>query len=256
MYECRIKTAIAAVMATASSESQCTSEVLFGEHVSIVKELGEWAVIRQHHDGYTGFLPMTHLQPVESINGLLAEPTHWVCNRSTLLFQAPDFKSPIRQRIPFAAQLVLTAVTGTPFCQTDCGHYVWADHCLPMHTPSNQGPLQIARSHCLGAPYRWGGRSPEGLDCSGLVQLLARSQGLSIPRDSGDQEQAIANEVVFGEHEAGDLVYWPGHTGILVTHQEILHATAFTLSCIIEPLDKVIERAGPVFSIKRLFSES
>jgi len=99
-------------------------------------------------------------------------------------------------RIPFAAELTLTAISGSSFSKTHCGFFVWTDHCLSLGTPHPMQVIELAKSHFLGTPYVWGGRSPEGADCSGLIQLLARSQGIHIPRDSGDQEKANNNTTI------------------------------------------------------------
>ncbi|MFT6304046.1 MAG: hypothetical protein ACJAY2_003242, partial [Pseudomonadales bacterium] len=179
---------------------------------------------------------------------------HWVSQRSTFLFQRPDYKSAIAHRIPFASELSLTSVADSAFSETPCGHFVWTEHCLTLDQKHPLDPIALAKSIFLGAPYRWGGRSPDGADCSGLIQLLARSQRLSIPRDSGAQEPFIKQQVLVGDHQAFDIVYWPGHTGLLLDDHSLLHATAYSLSCIVEPLEYVIRRAGPVSSIRRLFA--
>jgi cell wall-associated NlpC family hydrolase len=170
------------------------------------------------------------------------------------LFQQPDIKSPIAHRIPFASEVFLTPIAESPFSRTTCGHFIWNNHCLSMEQKHTLDPIPLAKSIFLGAPYRWGGRSPEGVDCSGLIQLLARSQGLSIPRDSVDQESFIEQQVAADDYQTYDIVYWPGHTGILLDNATLLHATAFTLSCIVEPLEDVIRRAGPASSVRRLFT--
>jgi len=104
----------------------------------------------------------------------------------------------------------------------------------------------------LNAPYLWGGRSTDGCDCSGLVQLLAAAKGFKVPRDSGDQERALLNDVDFDKRASENLVYWPGHVGILQTPDLLLHATAHSLRCCVEPLQDVIRRAGEPSSVKRL----
>jgi hypothetical protein len=252
--EYRVRVPIAQICATASTSATCTSEALYGEQVTLLEKFNNWALIRQSHDGYEGFIQLENLEPAQVNNQARPNPTHWVSQRSTLLFSLSDLKGPIAHRIPFASELALAPLTGSPFSQTACGYFVWTEHCLPLGQVHTLNPQQLAESFFLGAPYRWGGRSPEGADCSGLIQLLARSQGLSIPRDSGDQELFIEKQVAADNYQALDIAYWPGHTGLLIDNGKLLHATAHTLSCIIETLDQVVLRAGPVSSIKRLFS--
>lgn len=250
----RVATALTPVMSEPSPDSICTSEALYGEYVSVLDQHDTWCRIRQVHDGYEGFVCASDLQ-LTNLAGPAAN-THWVTQRSTLLFREPDFKSPVVHRIPFAAELALTEQLDDHFSRTSCGYYVWTAHCLPLDETCVQDALQIARSRFLGCPYRWGGRSPKGADCSGLVQMLARSQGLSLPRDSGEQEAFLDGDISFDERQSLDLVYWPGHTGILVSPDQVLHATAHSLACVEEPLQAVIDRAGQASSVKRLFSQT
>lgn len=252
--EYRVRVPIAQVSAFASENASCTSEALYGERVTLLETQHNWGLIRQSHDGYQGFIKLEDITTLTPGNTQCPDSTHWVSQRSTLLFQQPDLKSPIAYRIPFASELCLTSLADSKFSETDCGYFVWTEHCLEFARTHAQDPLSIAHSMFLGAPYRWGGRSPEGVDCSGLLQVLARSQGLSIPRDSGDQEAFIEQQIRAPDYQAKDIVYWPGHTGILLDSVSVLHATAFTLSCVVEPLEAVIKRAGPMSSVRRLFA--
>jgi len=250
-----VRNAIASVMSMPSRDATCISEALYGEHVIVLEQHGSWVKVRQAHDGYTGFMDKNDLvSSVKMVQPHDFETTHWVEARSTLLFKEPDMKSPVVHRLSFASELSLTKSSTALFSLTSCGYYAWNAHCLPMNQPHSADPLTLAQTHFLGTPYRWGGRSTAGVDCSGLVQLLARSQGLSIPRDSGDQEQFLKTNVHNDDYAPMDLIYWPGHTGILLSADTLLHATAHTLNCLIEPLSAVIARAGKVSSAKRLFS--
>lgn len=58
----------------------------------------------------------------------------------------------------------------------------------------------------LKVPYLWGGESPEGFDCSGLMQYVFKSQGIDIPRISQDQ-QSFATPISIAEIKPGDLVF-------------------------------------------------
>ncbi|NFO09565.1 glycoside hydrolase [Clostridium botulinum] len=79
----------------------------------------------------------------------------------------------------------------------------------------------------LGIPYLWGGTTPEGFDCSGLMQYVFNSQGIEIPRVSQDQ-QSFAEPINLSELKPGDLVFNKSsnstHVGIYIGDDKYLHA--------------------------------
>src|SRR5436309_7373633 len=67
-----------------------------------------------------------------------------------------------------------------------------------------------------GVPYRWGGESPDGFDCSGLVQHVFARHGVTLPRVAKDQAQA-GSPVALSDLQPGDLVFFGSpvdHVGI------------------------------------------
>jgi cell wall-associated NlpC family hydrolase len=92
----------------------------------------------------------------------------------------------------------------------------------PAGTPSRDAVLDAARQF-LGVRYLWGGTSAWGLDCSGLVHLCWRSQGVLLPRDAHDQAASHDDvaPVPLDEVRPGDLYFFarPGeriyHVGLV-----------------------------------------
>ncbi|NFS12543.1 glycoside hydrolase [Clostridium botulinum] len=79
----------------------------------------------------------------------------------------------------------------------------------------------------LGIPYLWGGTTPEGFDCSGLMQYVFNSQGIEIPRVSQDQ-QSFAEPINLSKLKPGDLVFNKSsnstHVGLYIGDDKYLHA--------------------------------
>ena len=84
------------------------------------------------------------------------------------------------------------------------------DSVIPVTLPSDisdKAKAIIEESEkYLRVPYLWGGESPTGFDCSGLMQYVFNSQGIDIPRVSEDQQSA-ATTISMSEIKPGDLVF-------------------------------------------------
>ena len=88
--------------------------------------------------------------------------------------------------------------------------------------------LDLARTFA-GVPYLWGGTSPWGFDCSGVVHYCYRQAGIVIPRDANAQEDA-SEPIPLGSERPGDLYFFarPGktahHIGFVTGRLSMLHA--------------------------------
>ena len=111
-----------------------------------------------------------------------------------------------------------------------CGRSVSYESPPVKHTksPDRLSPVDIALQQ-IGTPYRYGGHSPSGFDCSGLVYYAYRQQGMNVPR-STTQQLSYARKIAYADLTYGDLVFFRisknkvSHVGIYIGGKKFVHA--------------------------------
>ena len=97
------------------------------------------------------------------------------------------------------------------------------------NTKSTQNAGQLALKY-VGTPYAWGGSSPSGFDCSGLVQYVYKQAGKNLPRTTSQQEYS-GTVISVNQAQAGDLIFWGSrgstyHVAIALGGGQYVHAPA------------------------------
>ena len=102
----------------------------------------------------------------------------------------------------------------------------------PSSRPATATPAERAAEHAakmVGKPYKYGGSSPAGFDCSGLVQYSFRHAGVALPHNTLQQRSA-SRLVKAAELRRGDLLFFNqegkkyGHVGIYLGDGQFVHA--------------------------------
>ncbi len=82
----------------------------------------------------------------------------------------------------------------------------WNGGQAPTRLPAGLSPaVDLAQQH-LGVPYVWGGESPSGFDCSGLIQYVYGQLGVDLPRVAADQARVGQAVASLADAVPGDLV--------------------------------------------------
>jgi gamma-D-glutamyl-L-lysine dipeptidyl-peptidase len=207
------------------TENLVQSQILFGETVLIIQEVGKWAEVllpnqptTKHKEGYPGWIPLCQLQELSPPN------TNTVRISSTV---APLFTE--------KHQKWLTLSFGTELAVVEDEEYViHVDTPLGTgivkRTDIEEGPrertgealLKSARQF-IGLPYLWGGMSGFGFDCSGFVYAIHRASGILIPRDASNQ--VLTGEIIDASRPAiGDLLYFGHDNGKGAIHHVAMYA--------------------------------
>ncbi len=222
-------------------------QMIYGEGFRVVEVRGGWAYGSAEKDGYAGYLRLVDLEARR-------EATHFVSVRSSHVYPEPDFKSEAIAALSFGSRLEVT-IEDDRFAELASGGFIPRPHIAPVDRLFDD-PIEVAERF-MGVPYLWGGNSVWGLDCSGLVQVALLACGVDCPGDADLQQAGVG--MAIGDNvkpQRGDLFFWKGHVGLIRDENTLLHANAYHMAVVNEPLDQAIARIkaqgdGPVTGRRR-----
>jgi hypothetical protein len=233
----------AAVRRTPEDDGEQLDQLLFGEMFDVLEQDGGWAWGQARRDGYVG-----HVASTELTNGEAA-PSHWVSALSALAFAEPDFKAAPSGPYPLNSLVAVGAREDRFVHAAGAGWFVEAQ--LSPVGRHLQDVAGVAEGF-VGAPYLWGGRAVDGVDCSGLVQQALLACGRACPRDA-DMQEALGQPIERGRLRRGDLVFWPGHVAMMLDEVQLVHANTRAMAVTVEPLQAVlVARPSDQASFRRL----
>jgi hypothetical protein len=206
----------------AADQSEMVNQILFGEHFKVLEIRKKWSRIRLAHDSYEG----------------------WICNKQWVEISEEDYKQ-LDKDVSTITTDILDIITKDhhqaiaigsilPFYKS--GHALIKNELYQfdgLTTPGfiNKEKLIENALIYLNAPYLWGGRSPLGIDCSGLTQMVYRLQGIDLPRDAYQQAKVGTTLSFVEESEPGDLAFFDNeegkvtHVGMILEDNHIIHAS-------------------------------
>jgi murein DD-endopeptidase len=117
-----------------------------------------------------------------------------------------------------------------------------AGHLDIQPDPATQHLVVLEALGQVGRPYKYGGTTPEGFDCSGLVQHVYREAGIQLPRTTVEQFQS-GERVKLAQLEPGDLLFYRfsrrpvDHVAIYLGDGQAVHAPANGRAVIVAAVD-------------------
>lgn len=225
-----VRASVAEVRRTPSHAAEQVTQVLQGECLEPLLHEDGWLLGRLA-DGYIGWVRDWHLEIRDPGTACLSgEATARIGWTWATLRPEPDAAAPA------CGETLL----GTRVCVVG-DHDGWCEIELPggrrgwlprgalrpgvADWPTSFASIRAQLFQFLGVPYVWGGRSPKGFDCSGLVQFVYGLHGVRLPRDS-DQQGACGVPVT--EPASGDLLFFGEsritHVAVALDAQDFLHA--------------------------------
>tara|TARA_B110000285_G_scaffold166292_1_gene185804 strand:+ start:9605 stop:10351 length:747 start_codon:yes stop_codon:yes gene_type:complete len=216
MTQAFCKVSIAPVRAEGRDQAELVTQLLFGE-LAIINEVNlPWARITTVSDNYSGFIDYKHIEEINSEDSKkhLENSSH-LMNRETEI-STLNGKQRICRGSLFPVNEVEFQIGTLNFNRNTSLQIV--EHSI----------ISLAHDY-LNTPYLWGGKSPFGIDCSGITQVIYSLKGIQLPRDASQQAH-LGTAIAYNETKSGDLAFFENkkgtitHVGILDGEGNIIHA--------------------------------
>ena len=189
------------------------TQLLFGEHFEILEEKKNWTLIRVAYDGYECWIDKKQFLPLHKEKGWNDVTTAV----TTDILQLAEHE--LGAMIPITIGSSLPNFGANSFSFEKEKYSFEGEVSFPFakkKTLTNGENLGRAAQWYLNAPYLWGGRSPFGMDCSGLTQMVCKLNGIKLKRDAWQQAEGGETLNFLEEVSPGDLAFFDNENGKIV----------------------------------------
>ena len=211
-----------------SEKSEMTSQVLFGEYFEVHDIFMGWCRLTLGYDGYEGWVDQKMITELSdrSYQKILNSPFA-VC---TDIFNIIPGDAEQNMMIVAGSTLPCWRPYKKEFSINREIHKMTGNFMYRQPDDIRKFIIQQALMY-FNVPYLWGGRTPFGIDCSGLTQIIYKQAGIKIPRDASLQvhlgvafsfvEEAMPGDLAFFDDEEGNII----HVGIIWEKNKIIHSS-------------------------------
>lgn len=198
-----------------SINSEVTSQILYGQKFKILKKFKNWVKIKLSYDNYTGYIKNSNFyskfNQQYKISKLKADVYSIRKNKFIK----------IKKNIYFGSTLSIISKSNK-FYQFEKNKWIRKKDIV--HINYKEKNIRKILELFLNTKYIWGGRSSEGIDCSGLVQIYFYYNKIFCPRDTIDQIPFFQRNKKKFQKICKNLIFWKGHVAICINKKNLIHA--------------------------------
>ena len=210
-----------------SDRSEMVTQLLFGDSFEVLEVQGSWCRIRTAYDQYECWIDKKQFLPIRQPSFEILNSSELFCSNE-LVQVIVDNQS--KQLFPLVIGSTLPNFDNGECVVENTGYSYDGAYVTGKLPFTKSGIVEMAMLY-LNTPYLWGGRSPFGIDCSGLTQMVYKLNGIKLLRDAYQQAEQGETLSFVEEAEAGDLAFFDNeegrivHVGIVMDNNRIIHAS-------------------------------
>jgi hypothetical protein len=210
-----------------SDRSELVTQLLFGDHFWILEVQGSWCKIKIAYDDYECWIDKKQFQPIAQHTYEILNATEMVCTNELVQIIVNNNTSTL---FPVVIGSTLPLIDNGE-CIIENQSYTYDGAFINGHLPFTKTGIVETTMMYLNSPYLWGGKTPFGIDCSGLTQMVYKLNGIQLKRDAQQQSEQGETLSFVEEAEPGDLAFFDNeegrivHVGIVMDDDKIIHAS-------------------------------
>ena len=205
---------VANIYSKPSSNSDVSSQILYGEKFRVLSKRNNWIKIKTSFDNYIGFIRK------DKFNHYF-KPTNKIYKLNSKIFKKVNNKFlPTKDLLYFATGITIRKKHNN-FIEFEKNKWIKINDTKKIN--HFETDFTKILKLFLGCKYLWGGKTSKGIDCSALIQIYFYYNRIFFPRDSKDQIK-FCKKKVNKKLSKGDIIFWKGHVGMCLDKSKFIHA--------------------------------
>ena len=196
------------------SNSEITSQILYGEKFKILSKRKKWIKIKTNYDNYEGYIKRNKFFKK-------FKPTNKICKLKSRIFKKKGNKFLQTKNFLYFGSRISVINKNKRFFKFESNKWIKKDD-VKQIDHYEKSFIKVLKLF-LNIKYLWGGKTSKGIDCSALIQIFFYYNRIFFPRDSKDQIKYCKKKIK-KKLLKGRIIFWKGHVAYCLNRKKLIHA--------------------------------